>query len=66
MHCFRSTSKGLCPNDSGGPLICQRSNGQWVVFGVVSGGDCSVNNGYNFYGNVVANLKWIKIGYSLH
>ena len=36
--------------------------GQWVVFGVVSGWDCSVNNGYNFYGNVVANLKWIKNG----
>ena len=34
--------------------------GQWVVFGVVSSRDCSVNDGYNFYGNVVANLKWIK------
>ena len=54
-------AKGSCPNDSGGPLICKRSNGQWTVFGVVSGGDCLMNKaGYNFYANVVGNLNWIK------
>ena len=52
--------RGSCPNDSGGPLVCRRSSGQWTVFGVVSGGNCAENNGYNFYGNVVAYLKWVK------
>ena len=58
--CTSSGGIGSCPNDSGGPLACQRSNGQWVVFGIVGGGNCANVNGYNYYSNVSTNLQWIK------
>uniref|UniRef100_A0A1X7VJU7 Peptidase S1 domain-containing protein n=1 Tax=Amphimedon queenslandica TaxID=400682 RepID=A0A1X7VJU7_AMPQE len=60
--CTSSGEEGIgsCPNDSGGPLACRRNNGQWVVFGIVGGGNCAMTNGYNYYSNVSSNLAWIK------
>lgn len=50
-----------CTNDGGSPLICPRSDGSFVLTGLVSWGlDCGLQNVPGAYTNVQHLLKWIK------
>ncbi|XP_015923310.1 vitamin K-dependent protein C isoform X1 [Parasteatoda tepidariorum] len=50
-----------CKGDSGGPLMYQRKDGTWAVFGVTSFGDgCGEAKKYGVYANVLKYLSWIR------
>lgn len=50
-----------CTNDGGSPLVCPRSDGSFVLAGLVSWGlDCGLKNVPGAYTNVRFLLKWIK------
>jgi secreted trypsin-like serine protease len=50
-----------CTNDGGSPIICPRSDGSFVLAGLVSWGlDCGQKNVPGAYTNIQYLLKWIK------
>lgn len=58
---YKEGGADACPNDSGGPLICQRSNKRWVLMGVVSGGEnCGDPGYYTYYANVVHSRRFVR------
>jgi secreted trypsin-like serine protease len=53
--------KDSCSNDGGSPLVCSRSDGSYVLAGLVSWGlDCGQKNVPGAYTNIQNLLKWIK------
>lgn len=56
------TKKSGCYGDSGGPFQCENSDGQWVVYGIVSWGDpdCSSSNHYTVFTRVSVFRTWIE------
>ncbi|XP_064652990.1 chymotrypsin-like protease CTRL-1 [Lineus longissimus] len=53
--------KGICPGDSGGPLMCPRGNNQWTLSGVAS--FTSKSNPQDYPGaftRVTAYVNWIN------
>ena len=56
------TKTSGCFGDSGGPLQCKNTAGQWVVQGIVSWGDpdCSSSNHYTVFTRVSVFRKWIE------
>ena len=48
-----------CKGDSGGPLMCQRSDKEWIMKGVMSftGNECAV---FTAFTRVARYLSWIK------
>lgn len=50
-----------CTNDGGSPLICPRSDGSFVLAGLVSWGlECGQKDVPGAYTNIANLLKWIK------
>ncbi|KYN04454.1 PREDICTED: peroxisomal membrane protein PEX16-like [Cyphomyrmex costatus] len=53
--------KDACTGDGGSPLVCQSSNGQYSVFGIVSWGIGCANQGVpGVYADVISSLGWIQ------
>lgn len=51
-----------CHGDSGGPYVCQASNGRWVLQGAVSWGSprCSAAERYTVFARVAKFRNWIS------
>ncbi|GFY56337.1 coagulation factor X [Trichonephila inaurata madagascariensis] len=63
MFCagFENGHVDSCRGDSGGPLIHDRKDGSWAIYGVTSFGDgCGKRRKYGVYANVLNHLGWIR------
>jgi len=51
-----------CHGDSGGPFVCQDSNGRWVLEGSVSWGSgyCDTRQGYSVFARISQFRSWIE------
>ena len=59
--CAGNSHHNACRGDSGGPLQCRNSNGQWVLAGVSSVGPAICENNIpSIYMNVLKYLPWIE------
>ena len=58
--CAYEVNKDSCQGDSGGPLMCEQ-NGQFVLHGVVSGGEgCAFEGWPGIYARVFKNMDFVK------
>ena len=50
-----------CHGDSGGPFVCQQSNGHWKLHGVVSWGSnrCDIKHAWSVFARVAEFRLWI-------
>lgn len=50
-----------CHGDSGGPFVCQQTDGSWILHGAVSWGSpqCNVNDAKPVFARISAFRKWI-------
>lgn len=56
-----NTIENNCSSDSGGPLVCPKSDGTWTLEGVVSFGDSKCRAGkYTVYARVSQYRNWIR------
>lgn len=51
-----------CHGDSGGPFVCQRGNGEWVLQGDMSWGSprCNTKDAYSVFARTTKFLGWIN------
>jgi len=51
-----------CHGDSGGPFVCQNSNGSWTLHGAVSWGSprCDIKDAYTVFARVGQFRNWIE------
>uniref|UniRef100_T1IWG7 Peptidase S1 domain-containing protein n=1 Tax=Strigamia maritima TaxID=126957 RepID=T1IWG7_STRMM len=58
---YKEGGKDSCEGDSGGPLAVERSNGRWVLAGIVSNGiKCALPNSPGIYTKISKFADWIK------
>ncbi|GFT65234.1 coagulation factor X [Nephila pilipes] len=58
---FSNGQVDSCRGDSGGPLMHERKDGTWAVYGITSFGDgCGKKGKYGVYSNVYNLLDWVK------
>ena len=58
----KGTNLSGCHGDSGGPYVCQASNGKWFLQGAVSWGSprCSAAERYTVFARVAKFRNWIN------
>ncbi|XP_064482598.1 chymotrypsinogen A-like [Ornithodoros turicata] len=54
------TAKGPCSDDWGGPLVCPRNDGRWVLAGIASWGNREKCAGPAVYSRVTSSTTWIQ------
>ena len=56
-----SSNQSGCHGDSGGPFVCQNSNGSWTLHGAVSWGSpqCNIKDAYTVFARVGQFRNWI-------
>ena len=62
MFCagYERGGRDACLGDSGGPMMCQREDGKWLLLGITSNGDgCGRAGRPGVYTKVSNYLKWI-------
>ncbi|XP_075585755.1 uncharacterized protein LOC124495271 isoform X3 [Dermatophagoides farinae] len=62
MFCagFKHGGRDACLGDSGGPIMCQKANGKWILLGITSNGDgCGRAGRPGVYTKVYNYLTWI-------
>jgi len=62
MFCagFERGGRDACLGDSGGPMMCQRDDGKWLLLGITSNGDgCGRAGRPGVYTKVSNYLNWI-------
>nr|XP_027203522.1 serine protease nudel-like [Dermatophagoides pteronyssinus] len=62
MFCagFEHGGRDACLGDSGGPIMCQKANGKWILLGITSNGDgCGRAGRPGVYTKVYNYLTWI-------
>ena len=56
-----SANQSGCHGDSGGPFVCQNSDGSWTLHGAVSWGSprCNIKEAYSVFARVGQFRNWI-------
>jgi|GEM_PF-2168914 len=58
---FAAGGKDACQNDSGGPLVVEAGDGNYIQIGIVSFGlGCAAPNGYGVYTRTSAFRDWVE------
>ena len=57
-----SANQSGCHGDSGGPFVCQNSNGSWTLHGAVSWGSprCDIKDAFTVFARVGYFREWIE------
>ena len=57
-----SANQSGCHGDSGGPFVCQNSNGSWTLHGAVSWGspECDIKDAFTVFARVGQFRNWIE------
>merc|ERR1712189_122893 len=57
-----SANQSGCHGDSGGPFVCENSNGSWTLQGAVSWGSprCNIKDAYTVFARVGQFRNWIE------